>query len=236
MPVMLHALTETADQMSQTEHAHRLIRVGRISAIVTDIDADMADDEKRVIEVALRHNALLNSYSVMCTVLPVRFGTVLPNENSVVTHIADNSDIYRKKIADFCGQHEYMIQLVTGQRPAKAQMLSAVASGQTFLRERLAARHVKETAWLQRRAFAEDLAKRITAEATRYATPSQEKKEHLIDISILASQDQVQRINEIARAQIDQMEALNLILKMRGPFPPYSFISAAEEGPLCDVT
>ncbi len=236
MTVLLHAIADILGSPEDVGGQHRLLPVAGLTAIVTDVDDRKRDTtEDDMIAAAIRHNALLARYMDDGTVLPVKFGTILSSDESIARHVADHLQTYSEQIERFRGLGEYSIHLSILPHQDSKNKETPIATGRAFLQKRLSARVKRETLGQCRRQLARTLLAQ-TERTVQCICPAQKPtNQRLIDISVLASREQIDKLLTIGRDFAQETQALGLRLTMRGPLPPYSFVSTEQNREECDV-
>lgn len=174
-----------------------------------------------------RHEAVVETLMVDHTVLPVRFGSVLPNESAVRAVLAAHYADFLASLERVRGQVELGLRVLwddddgrlmdkrTGQRTAD--------SGRAYLLARL-----KEERWARLwRQRAEALAEQIHTPLARLAADSTRQllvtPRLLLTATYLVEQDRVAGF----RRELEALRGAHRTLRFlcTGPWPPYSFVT-----------
>lgn len=227
MALLLHAIGDLHALQPDTHGNHSLIRVGDLTAVVSETDENKADaSEAAMIEAALNHHKLLAGFVAHGTILPVKFGTILQSETGLRDHVARQAKRYRTALERLKGLREYGVRLSAISNPAKPET-DAQCGGRAFLRARLSARQHRDTLGRRRRAFAHAVVQELRKHASDLSEAESPQQGRLVDIAALLSSDQVCDVVALGRQVADQASALGLTLALRGPQPPYSFAAKA---------
>lgn len=215
-----------------SEEGVRLIAHRDIAALVSDID----HDDLRAVQVLRKHWRVLEAVSTSTTVLPVRFGTVMAGERSVVDDfLAPSHDELAGALAELTGK----VQLtVKGVYHEDSLMTGIVQRSPAIARLREQVRQMPEAAAYYKRI---ELGQRVAAEVER----ERERDAHeiferlrplaldarleppstpdgAVNASFLVAQDRVGEFSE-AVSTLGHELAGRIELRYVGPLPPYSF-------------
>lgn len=94
-----------------------LVVVDALAALVEanlDLEAIQADNGQ-LLRAVLSHDRVLCHMFQQTTLLPLRFGTQLTSLDDLTTHLTQQQDAYRAKLAALAHQAEYQIKLVPGE-------------------------------------------------------------------------------------------------------------------------
>ncbi|MHB9863826.1 GvpL/GvpF family gas vesicle protein [Streptomyces sp. YIM S03343] len=211
---------------------HVLIE-GGLAALVSDAPEDLRPKRREL----LAHQHVLSETGAGGCVLPMRFGSVAPDEMSVRDVLAERADHYSERLAALDGKIEYnvkaahaeeaVLQQVLSERPdlralAEAQQRAGGGSYEQRLRlGELVADAVKAKEAEDAGEVREALEPLVTASA---AGP--ESTGWLANISVLVDQNSAAGF----LAAVDELREQHphLDVRVNGPLPPYSFV---EPGP-----
>jgi Gas vesicle synthesis protein GvpL/GvpF len=210
----------------------RLIAHREVAALVTDVERT----DLRAVSVLRAHWRVLEQAAASTTVLPVRFGTVMADEQAVVDDFLEPShDELAATLAEFAGK----VQLtVKGSYEEEALMASVVARSPAIARLREQVRGVAEAAAYYKRI---ELGQLVAAEVER--ARERDGREILARLEPLALAARVEppstaesavnaaflvderRIDEFSHAvsALGRELAGRIRLRYVGPLPPYSF-------------
>ena len=218
----------------------RTVSDGELAAIVSDVDAGFVEAGRDDLE---RHMAVLAQAAVSATVVPLRFGTVMPDDAAVV------EELLRKRgaeIAEMLSALDGRVELsltgtyeegVFGEVVAEQPEVAA-------LRERVRS-HDEAATYYDRIRLGELVANAMAAKRERDAEQVLAKLRPLADdvhvgdvahersmlsASFLVHRD---RLPEFDRAAEEVAEANRSRIRFRyaGPLPPYDFVGGGKAGP-----
>lgn len=91
-----------------------LISHAGLSAIVEpEVFLDLLqNDDKRLIQAILSHDQVICELFRKTTILPLRFGTVFPSKESLLTHLKTHAEEHLKKLRQLKGKAEYSLKLI----------------------------------------------------------------------------------------------------------------------------
>ena len=179
---------------------------------------------------------MLEQAGASTTVLPVRFGTVMADDNAVVTEFLEPSyDGLAADLADMAGK----VQLsVKGTYEDDALMTSVVAGSPTIARMRKEVTGLPEAATYYKRI---ELGRLVAAEAERVREhdahaiverlephalaarlESQSGPESAVSVAFLVAEDRIDEFSKAVSALGRELEG-RIRLRYVGPLPPYSF-------------
>ncbi len=208
-----------------SEAAVRVLKIGDVSALVSDCESVPVTQENM-----LAHAAVVRSVLTRTTPMPFRFGT-LATEQQLQSFITTNKLAIANKLAHLRGCVE--MDLKTTWQPshkAPAKPEPAPGPGTAFLREKRREFLGDEQAAAQRNELSEflrtglgSLIKDEKIDVLPSGKPVLTKVFHLVESSkIKAYRESVQKLRE---------KRPELQLEVSGPWPPYSFANIELEFP-----
>ncbi|MFD7133501.1 GvpL/GvpF family gas vesicle protein [Streptomyces sp. NPDC059894] len=211
----------------------RVLTEGGLAAIVSDAPEDLRPKRR---ELLAHQNVLAEAGAEGC-VLPMRFGSVAPDDAAVTGVLAERADHYEERLRALDGKVEYNVkathieEAVLHQVMAESPELRALAE---------ANRQAGGGTYEQRLQLGEMVAAAVKAREAQDAAEVQQALEPLgaavsvgpessgwlANVSFLVARD---RAAEFANAVEDlRKERPHLDVRLNGPLPPYSFV---EPGP-----
>jgi hypothetical protein len=189
------------------------------------VDADDLSEGGQLAVLARRHDAVVRGAVRNGPVLPLRFGTVVPDEAAARRLLREHGDAAREQLERVGDAHEWGVRLVRAL-PAEPEpsRTGTEQSGTDYLARRRQALREKDDATRAAAHGAElleqTLAPHVTASARRGGSPGSSL---LLDLAYL-----VPSAAETGfLAAVDQLRAdlagQRLTLETTGPWPPYSF-------------
>jgi hypothetical protein len=207
----------------------RLVRTGELSAIVSEAPEGLRPKRRDL----LAHQTVLSEAGAGGAVLPMRFGSVSPDDDAVHTVLGEREKHYLERLDALEGKVEYNVKASHDEEAVLHHVLGSnaelralseanrAAGGGTYeqkihLGERVAAavqEQEKRDGQLVRQALegsAEDI------------SPGPESTGWLANVSFLVKRDGSAPFTEA----VDRLrrEAPHLVLQVNGPLPPYSFV------------
>jgi hypothetical protein len=213
----------------------RSVEVGRVEAVVCDVDpitfdglAEAGPDGLEVLAAtAYAHDGLLAELAASTTVLPLRLGTVLADDEAVRTLLADSEPTLVAELERLAGRAEWAVTVRLLEAPEEVPPTSDVGtpSGQDYLRQRQRERQARDERWRLRQELAESVHRQLAAAASDATTvgsrPIEDATPPLLHGVYLLDADQVPGFE----AAVDGLRAAHpaAVLEVSGPWPPYHF-------------
>ncbi len=189
-------------------------------------------------ESVLRHEAIVEALRQMGPALPVRFGTVLPNEGAVADALADRYDVLVADLARLGDKVEFGLTVLwdrpignddeprDDRSPISREVTEAAGPGARYLRARLD-EHRREAAARDRaKALAGDLDRALGSHTLERRCTILATSRLAVRAAYLLDPSRVRPFQETFQAIRRGHPDLRFLLS--GPWPPYSFVSAAE--------
>ena len=234
--VHVYGVVAAAATPELTDQGHRLIAHRDVAALVSDIDRDGL----RAASVLRAHWRVLEQAVAVTTVLPVRFGTVMADDDAVVAEfLGPAHDVLAARLADMAGK----VQLtVKGFYDQDALMAGVVESSRTIARLREQVLALPEAAAYYKRI---ELGQLVAAEverqrehdangiferlrplalAAKLEAPS--TPDAAVHAAFLVGEERIAAFSDAVAALGGELEG-RIRLRYLGPLPPYSF--TAEE-------
>ncbi|MFJ8110625.1 GvpL/GvpF family gas vesicle protein [Streptomyces sp. NPDC096132] len=214
----------------------RVLAEGELAAVVSDAPEELRPKRKEL----LAHQTVLAEAGADGCVLPMRFGSVAPDDKAVTGVLAERAEHYRERLDALDGKVEYNVkashveEAVLHQVMADSPELRALAE---------ANRQAGGGTYEQRLQLGEMVAAAVTAREAEDAADVQqtlqplaaatsvgpESTGWLANVSFLVDRDS-------AAGFLDAAEELrkarpHLDIRVNGPLPPYSFVEPGPSGP-----
>lgn len=209
-----------------------LIEHGRLGLVVAEVDlapftaleanpaqwVNEPSEDDPLVMLARRHDVVVRAVFEYQPVLPLRFGTILRDEQAAARLLADHHDEAVEWLDRVAGQREWGVRARLARPDKPAETSAEGLSGTEYLamrRSRLAA------AARTRRdgsSAAAELHEALTQHATESASRTKTSATPLLDAAYLvpASADAV--------FQAETTRHPELSVEVTGPWPPYSFV------------
>ena len=215
----------------------RLVRNRDLAALVSDIRLDRplggADD-------LFAHEQLLDATAGVVPVLPLRFGSVLTDDDAVAAELLDaNYDQFTAALGELDGQAEYIVKgryrdeavlgEVLDENPRAAALRERIRDADPdasrngrielgqIVSEAVAAKREEDT-----RALGDAVSGKVTASMVRPAT-------HELDavyVAFLVAADQTERFSETVSRLADEWQD-RIEVRLIGPLAAYDFVGGA---------
>ncbi|UXY30981.1 GvpL/GvpF family gas vesicle protein [Streptomyces sp. HUAS TT20] len=214
----------------------RILKEGDLAAVVSDAPEGLRPKRKDL----LAHQGVLAETEAAGSVLPMRFGSVAPDDDSVTGVLAERADHYAERLRALDGKVEYNIkashveeavlhQVMAGNPELRALAESNRKAGGGSYEQRLRLGEMVVAAVRAREA--EDAVELCEALQTEAADVSvgPESTGWLANVSFLVAQDSAGTF----LAAVERFRAGHPHLEVRanGPLPPYSFVEPGPSAP-----
>jgi hypothetical protein len=227
------ALTEGA-RLERVPAGDLALLVSRVTPDELRIDEDDLSESGRLATLARGHDAVLRAAAVTGPVLPLRFGTVVPDEDAARRLLDEHAAAARAQLQRIADNREWGVKLVrrvgepvaAGPRPAERTGVSGteyLARRRQALTEHDAAeRTAAEAAAL----LEQSLAPHVRESLRRGGSTGSSL---LLDLALLVPPEHESAFLAAAAELREQLEPDGLEVEVSGPWPPYSF-AALEDG------
>lgn len=223
------SLPEEAKGVGDPPRPVRILKQGKLAAFVSDAPEDLRPKRRDL----LAHQNVLSEAGEKGTVLPLRFGGISPDDETLASVLAEREDHYLERLLALEGKAEYNVkashdeEAVLHRVLADDPQLRAMAeAGRTAgggsheqkiqLGERIA------TAVQLREAADADLVRARLEEAADEVSAGPQSTGWLTNLSFLVVRERgadfLNAVDELRKQQP------HLVLTVTGPLPPYSFV------------
>lgn len=211
----------------------RVLQAGELAAVVSDAPEGLRPKRKDL----LAHQAVLAEVGAAGVVLPMRFGSVAPDDDTVTGVLTERADHYKERLGVLEGKVEYnvkashqeeaVLHLVMSENPDIRAMTEAnrQAGGGTY-DDRLRLGEMVVAAVKAREAQDAAELQQALEPLTADVAAGPESSGWLLNLSFLAERDSAEEF----LAAVDEVRQRHphIELRVNGPLPPYSFV---EPGP-----
>ncbi|MFJ6657101.1 GvpL/GvpF family gas vesicle protein [Streptomyces sp. NPDC091377] len=230
------ALPEGLSGVGDPPRPVRLLEQGDLMAVVSDAPPDLRPKRREL----LAHQKVLGEAGATGCVLPMRFGSVAPDDSTVTGVLAERAEHFAERLGALDEKTEYNVK-ATHEEEA---VLHRVLADTPELRELAEAnRRSGGGSQEQQLRLGEMIATAVRAQETRDEAALLERLRPkaadisvgpastgwLANVSFLLDRDAVgeflDAVDELRRA------APHLQLNVNGPLPPYSFVEPGPSGP-----
>ncbi|OIJ93641.1 GvpL/GvpF family gas vesicle protein [Streptomyces colonosanans] len=211
----------------------RVLEEGELVAIVSDAPEGLRPKRRDL----LAHQNVLGEAGAGGPVLPMRFGSVAPDDTSVTEVLAERAEHYLERLTALEGRVEYnvkathdeesVLHLVMGQNPrvrALAEANQKAGGGSHEERMRLGEMVAVAVQGLEASDAVE--LQRELGPAAEAVSAGPESHGWLANLSFLVARDSAEEF--LAAVEESRKNHPHLDLRVNGPLPPYSFV---EPGP-----
>jgi ribosomal protein S13 len=218
----------------------RQLSEGELTAIVSDVDAGFVEAGREDLQ---RHMAILEQAALSTTVVPLRFGTVMPGDGAVITELLRARvselvdllvDLDGRVELNLSGTYEERIfGEVVAEQPEVAALRERVR-GRTenatyYDRIRLGELVANAMAAKRQHDTERVLAKlRPLAEDVRVGDVAHERS--VLSASFLVHRDRLAEFDRAAE-EIAAENRARIRFRYAGPLPPYDFVGTGKAGP-----
>ncbi|MFB7650672.1 MULTISPECIES: GvpL/GvpF family gas vesicle protein [unclassified Streptomyces] len=227
------SLPEDAGGVGDPPRGIRILKQGGLAAIVSDAPEGLRPKRREL----LAHQTVLSEVGADGCVLPMRFGSVAPDDSAVTGVLAERAEHYEERLRALDGRVEYNIKAthdeeavlhhVMAQHPEVRALADAnrQAGGGSYenkiqLGEMVAAavkgKEAEDATTLERALESDADAVSVGPESTGW----------LANVSFLVKRDSAEDF--LAAVERARRDMPHLEVRVNGPLPPYSFV---EPGP-----
>ncbi|MEC4019591.1 GvpL/GvpF family gas vesicle protein [Streptomyces sp. H27-D2] len=210
----------------------RAVRQGELAALVSDCPAEPPTERRDL----LAHQRVLTETGSAGVVLPLPFGTLSEDDESVRALLAERPEHYLEQLRGLDGRIEYnvkavhreeaLLRQIAEQEPGvRARLEADRAAGGGSLQERRQLAELTANAVRAREVRDAQQAERLLAPCADLHTPGGEGAGWLLNLSFLLCRDATEDFVEAYRRL--EKDNPRLELHITGPLPPYSFVRPA---------
>jgi pimeloyl-ACP methyl ester carboxylesterase len=224
-PVRLEGLTG----VGQPPEDVRILRESPLLAVVSDAPPELRAKRRDLVA----HQAVLERLMEDGSVLPMRFGLVAPDEDSVKQVLDENAEAYTDRLHLLAGCVEYhlkasrdeddLLREIVGTSPEVRELNEFTRAHPEAQDERM---RLGETvsAEVRRREeqAAQEIVSTLAADAERHVT-TEADREHFLNASFLVRRGSGDDFARAVREEGDRRGGA-YSLSLYGPLPPYSFV------------
>ncbi|MEU1176969.1 GvpL/GvpF family gas vesicle protein [Streptomyces sp. NPDC005820] len=230
------ALPEGLGGVGDPPRPLRVLTEGELAAVVSDAPEELRPKRREL----LAHQNVLAETGAQGCVLPMRFGSVAPDDDTVTDVLAERAEHYRERLAALDGKVEYNVkashveEAVLHQVMADSAELRALAeanrqAGGGTYEQRLQLGEVVAAAVRAREAEDAAHVQQTLRPLAAAASAGPESTGWLANVSFLVERDS-------AAAFLEATEELrkarpHLDVRVNGPLPPYSFVEPGPSAP-----
>lgn len=219
-----------------TSDGPRLVTRNGLGLIVSEIalselagleSAEVTEDGK-LATMAQRHDAVVRSACDQVAVLPLRFGTVLPDEDAVAALLDDRHDQACAMLDRVSDKREWGAKIIPVAEPREAVAGDAPSGESPNGTEYLARKRNELTAKRQAAESRRQLADHAHRVLAGHATDTVRRSPNgaITDAAYLVANAHAEEFLANVRTLTDELASHGLRLHATGPWPPYTFATA----------
>ncbi|MFG3261491.1 MULTISPECIES: GvpL/GvpF family gas vesicle protein [Streptomyces] len=227
------ALPEGLSGVGESPMPVRVLHAGDLAAIVSDAPEDLRPKRRDL----LAHQAVLGEAGAEGCVLPMRFGSVAPDDDAVTGVLTERAEHYLERLRALENKVEYNVKASHVEEAVLHQVMAASPELRALAE---ANRQAGGGSYEQKLQLGEMVAAAVkgqeaedAAEVQRVLEPfgadveaGPESTGWLANVSFLVDRDEAARFLEAAESLRESRPHLEV--RVNGPLPPYSFV---EPGP-----
>lgn len=214
----------------------RILRAGDLAAVVSDAPEGLRPKRKDL----LAHQNVLAEFGSGGCVLPMRFGSIAPDDDTVTNVLAERAEHYKERLRALDGKVEYNVKAthdeeavlhrVMAENPElRAQTEANRQAGGGSYEEKLRLGEMVVAAVKAREAADAAEVQRDLAAVSAAVSAGPESTGWLANVSFLVDRDAA----DTFLASVEQVRTSHphLELRVNGPLPPYSFVEPGSAEP-----
>lgn len=219
----------------------RVLRQGDLAALVSDAPEGLRPKRREL----LAHSNVVAEAGAAGCVLPMRFGSIAPDDDAVTSVLAERAEHYGERLTALDGKVEYNIKASHAEEAVLHRVLSENPEIRTLTESN---RQAGGGTYEERLRLGEMVVAAVKAQEAEDATDVQHTLEPAADgvsvgpdssgwlanVSFLVARDGV----ETFLAAVEQLRKghPHLELRVNGPLPPYSFVDPGPSEPAGTMT
>ncbi|MDT0613123.1 GvpL/GvpF family gas vesicle protein [Streptomyces lancefieldiae] len=211
----------------------RILKEGELAAVVSDAPEGLRPKRREL----LAHQNVLGEVGEAGCVLPMRFGSVAPDDKAVTAVLAERAEHYRERLGALDGRVEYNIKAnhveeavlhhVMAENPEiRALAESNRRSGGGSYEDKIQLGELVAAAVKGKEAEDATALERALEPNAEAVSVGPESTGWLANVSFLVGRDSAEEF--LAAVERVRREMPHLEVRVNGPLPPYSFV---EPGP-----
>lgn len=192
-----------------------------------------------VSERALAHEAMVEHFAPLGTVLPMKLFTLFHGDERAAAQIREQREEIGRVLDRIAGRVEWGVRVHFREDEARRQALTAAqaasgantprpASGTGFLlrkkAEKESTRNLASQARIEAENAYEELARHAAEARRREAAPGEAEARLLLDAAFLVSSGDGEDFEAAVRLQADRLAGCSCEVTLTGPWPPYNFL------------
>ncbi|MFI9819668.1 GvpL/GvpF family gas vesicle protein [Streptomyces sp. NPDC052013] len=227
------ALPEGMGGVGDPPRPVRVLKAGELAAVVSDAPEDLRPKRREL----LAHQNVLGEIGAAGVVLPMRFGSVAPDDDAVTGVLAERADHYKERLRALDGRVEYNVKanhieeavlhhVMAGNPEIRALAESNRQAGGGSYDDKLRLGEMVAAAVKAKEAEDAAALQRVLEPAADAVSVGPESTGWLSNVSFLVERATAE--NFLAAVEQVRQDMPHLEVRLNGPLPPYSFV---EPGP-----
>ncbi|MET9765246.1 GvpL/GvpF family gas vesicle protein [Streptomyces sp. NPDC006372] len=211
----------------------RILREGDLAAVVSEAPEGLRPKRRDL----LAHQNVLSEAGAAACVLPMRFGSVAPDDNSITGVLAERAEHYKERLRALDGRVEYNVkanhveEAVLHQVMAESPDIRGLAeanrqSGGGSYDDKIRLGELVAAAVKAKEADDAAALQSVLEPAAEDVSVGPESTGWLANVSFLVDRESAE--NFLAAVEQARKDMPHLEVRINGPLPPYSFV---ESGP-----
>jgi hypothetical protein len=216
------------------------VLVSRVSpALFADANGEPGSDLAWLEAPVRAHQEVLERALAAGPVIPMRFGTVVSDEDALVAYVAERREGFTAALSDLAGKREWGVKVLADEERLRERMRAdagadeptARSEGAAYLARKRTERLVAERLEADAAATAEQIHAALAAHAERAArltqtlAPPDERRRVLLNGAYLVDAERDgdfgAAVDDLGRSHAEA----GISVTLSGPWPPYSFVS-----------
>ena len=212
MSLLLYGIVAENSLPADLDESLRLAHAGGLAAVTAC--CEQADQD---VETVLAFGNVVERIHQHTTIIPIRYGSLLPDEAAVIEHLAEKSEHYSQRLAELEGCEEMGVRLPMATPEPNPNPNTKTSSGHEYLQA--LKRKYSATEQAEKEAAALDLAL-VGLYRKRCGEPGLFAGQPMYLVSYLVPRTQL----DAFRAQLDGLFTAGTHRGIiSGPWPPYNF-------------
>ncbi|KFG72747.1 GvpL/GvpF family gas vesicle protein [Streptomyces mutabilis] len=211
----------------------RVLKAGELAAVVSDAPEGLRPKRREL----LAHQTVLSEVGAAGCVLPMRFGSVAPDDDAVTSVLAERAEHYRERLGALDGRVEYNIkanhveEAVLHHVMAESPEIRALAEanrqqGGGSYENKIQLGEMVAAAVKDKEAQDATALERALEPAADAVSTGPDSTGWLANVSFLVNREAAEEF--LAAVERARRDMPHLEVRVNGPLPPYSFV---EPGP-----
>jgi type I site-specific restriction endonuclease len=215
----------------------------QVKQLVSELTGSGGAVQSRAEEMLQAHEDVVDTLMKSTTVVPFQFGTILKDEQAVLTLLNEHEEKFKKLLAKFVGRAEWGMKVYADQQEFikyfaqfeqelnnLAEKQEGLSRGVAYLLGRKREETVKDNALTRLAEISEAIFHKLGKTAyegklnkTLPQKLTGKKKEMILNTVYLVEREKVATFCKQGKRLMEHYRVMGLELEFSGPWPPYSF-------------